>query len=66
MHPKTFQTVMTASTFRLLDFHRIVFCNAPWLFLLEVWLRTTITYALLVGCMRFLGQRVAVQFTLFK
>ena len=57
---------MPSAPFHLLDLHRILFGNAPWLFLVEVWLRTTITYALLVGCMRFLGRRVAAQFTLFE
>ena len=57
---------MTGATFHLIDLHRILFGNAPWFFLLEVWLRTTVTYCLLVGAMRFLGRRVAAQFTLFE
>jgi uncharacterized membrane protein YcaP (DUF421 family) len=52
--------------FRLTDWHRFLFGNASWHFLLEVLLRTCATYVLLVIAMRLLGRRVAAQFTLFE
>jgi uncharacterized membrane protein YcaP (DUF421 family) len=52
--------------FRLDDWHRFLFGNASWQFLLEVFLRTGVTYVLLVVSMRLLGRRVAAQYTLFE
>ncbi|MDR5740792.1 MULTISPECIES: YetF domain-containing protein [unclassified Caballeronia] len=52
--------------FRLTDWHRFLFGNTSWHFLLEVLLRTSLTYVLLVMTMRLLGRRVAAQYTLFE
>ncbi|NYE22413.1 DUF421 domain-containing protein [Pigmentiphaga litoralis] len=52
--------------FQLTDIHRILFGNAPPTFLIEVAIRTALTYVLLVVVMRLLGRRVAAQFTLFE
>jgi uncharacterized membrane protein YcaP (DUF421 family) len=58
--------LMNNPPFHLLDVHRIFFGNAQPTFLIEVWLRTSVTYFLLIVAMRFLGRRVAAQFTLFE
>lgn len=52
--------------FKLTDLNRILFGLAPPVFLIEVAIRTTLTYVLLVLAMRLLGRRVAAQFTLFE
>ncbi|WOD13987.1 DUF421 domain-containing protein [Paraburkholderia kirstenboschensis] len=52
--------------FSLTDWHRFLFGNASWPFLLEVLLRTSVTYVLLIVVMRLLGRRVAGQYTLFE
>jgi uncharacterized membrane protein YcaP (DUF421 family) len=53
-------------TFRLDDWHRFLFGNASWPFLLEVLLRTSVTYLLIVITMRLAGRRIAAQYTLFE
>lgn len=45
--------------FSLVDWHRFLIGNASWDFLLEVLLRTSVTYILLIVAMRLLGRRVA-------
>ncbi|MDR5777456.1 MULTISPECIES: YetF domain-containing protein [unclassified Caballeronia] len=57
---------MASRPFSLTDWHRFLFGNASWNFLLEVLLRTGVTYVLLVIAMRLLGRRVAAQYTLFE
>jgi uncharacterized membrane protein YcaP (DUF421 family) len=58
--------ILQEHPFRLNDWHRFLFGNASWHFLLEVFLRTGVTYVLLVVAMRLLGRRVAAQYTLFE
>jgi uncharacterized membrane protein YcaP (DUF421 family) len=58
--------VTVTPPFRLDDWHRFLFGNASWPFLLEVLLRTGLTYCLLIVAMRLLGRRVAAQYTLFE
>ncbi|MEZ2354899.1 DUF421 domain-containing protein [Caballeronia sp. RCC_10] len=57
---------MESRPFSLADWHRFLFGNASWPFLLEVLMRTGVTYVLLVIAMRLLGRRVAAQYTLFE
>ena len=57
---------MQQHPFRLDDWHRFLFGNASWTFLLEVLLRTSITYILILVAMRLLGRRIAAQYTLFE
>ncbi|WP_244818058.1 DUF421 domain-containing protein [Caballeronia sp. Lep1P3] len=57
---------MQAPPFSLADWHRFLFGNANWHFLVEVLIRTSATYVLLVIAMRLLGRRVAAQYTLFE
>lgn len=57
---------MNAPPFRLDDWHRLLAGNAPWSFLAEVALRSVLTFVLLVLAMRWLGRRVAGQYTLFE
>lgn len=57
---------MQSHPFSLSDWHRFLFGNASWPFLLEVLLRSGVTYVLLVIAMRLLGRRVAAQYTLFE
>jgi uncharacterized membrane protein YcaP (DUF421 family) len=59
-------TVVENRPFSLTDWHRFLFGNTSSLFLLEVLLRTGVTYVLLVIAMRLLGRRVAAQYTLFE
>ncbi len=59
-------TVVENHPFSLTDWHRFLFGNTSSLFLLEVLLRTGVTYVLLVIAMRLLGRRVAAQYTLFE
>lgn len=61
-----FAAAMGHPPYHLTDWHRLLFGNAQWPFLLEVLLRTGVTYLLLIGAMRLLGRRVAAQFTLFE
>lgn len=52
--------------FRLNDWHRILFGNAPPAILLEILARGLVIYLLLMISMRLLGRRVAAQLTLFE
>jgi uncharacterized membrane protein YcaP (DUF421 family) len=52
--------------FQLSDWHRILFGGGAWPILVEVLIRTVLTFFLLIGAMRLLGRRVAAQFTLFE
>lgn len=62
----TFREVVQCPSFGLTDLHRFLFGNASWQFLLEVMLRTGVTYVLLIVTMRLLGRRVVSQYTLLK
>jgi uncharacterized membrane protein YcaP (DUF421 family) len=55
----------TNPPFRLDDWHRLLFGLASWPFLLEVLLRTSVTWGLLILTTRLLGRRTAAQYTLF-
>jgi uncharacterized membrane protein YcaP (DUF421 family) len=57
---------MQPKQFSLADWHRILIGEAPWTFLIEVFIRAGLTYALIMLAMRFLGRRVASQYTLFE
>lgn len=57
---------MQDHAFRLTDLHRFLFGNASWPFLIEVLIRTSATFVLLLVAMRLLGRRVAGQYTLFE
>ena len=62
---RSFQA-MHPPPFSLTDWHRFLFGNASWPFLVEVLARTTITFVLLIVAMRLLGRRVAAQYTLLE
>jgi hypothetical protein len=63
---KSHHPPMKDRPFGLIDWHRFLFGNASQPFLLEVLLRTSVTYVLLIVAMRLLGRRVAGQYTLFE
>lgn len=50
----------------LTDWHRLLVGKLPWTFLIEVLLRASVIYLLLMLAMRLLGKRVAAQLTLFE
>ncbi|RRW42681.1 DUF421 domain-containing protein [Pseudomonas luteola] len=60
------EAVMQAKQFSLADWHRILFGETPWTFLIEVVIRAGLTYVLIMMAMRLLGRRVASQYTLFE
>ncbi len=53
-------------TFKVFDFHRILFGDAPPLFLLEIILRTFIMYCYAVFLLRLLGKRGMGQFSILE
>jgi len=52
--------------YELSDWHRILLGDAPWSFVLEVILRMSIAYVLLMFAMRLMGKRVSAQLSLFE
>jgi uncharacterized membrane protein YcaP (DUF421 family) len=53
-------------SFRLTDWKRVLVGQASWWFLLELCLRTAVTYLGVLAAMRLLGTRVAGQYTLLE
>ncbi len=48
------------------DWQRILIGNAPWEFMLEVFLRTLVIYLILLVVLRFLGKRMSAQLTIME
>jgi len=57
---------MTKSEIGIMDWHRILAGDAPWLFLLEVFLRSLLIYFSLLLVIRGLGKRMAGQLTIIE
>ena len=54
---------MDKSQIHLGDWHRLLFGDAPALFLVEVLVRSLVTYVLLLAAVRLLGKRMSAQLT---
>ncbi|HEY9154739.1 MAG TPA: YetF domain-containing protein [Opitutaceae bacterium] len=57
---------MDKSQIHLTDWHRILFGDAPALFLVEVFVRAIVTYVLLLIAVRLLGKRMSGQLTVME
>jgi uncharacterized membrane protein YcaP (DUF421 family) len=57
---------MDKSQIHLADWHRLLFGDAPAVFLVEVLIRSVVTYALLLAAVRLLGKRMSGQLTVIE
>src|ERR1700760_1914703 len=55
---------MDKKDIHLYDWHRILFGDAPSIFLVEVFIRTLITYFILLIAIRWLGKRMSSQLSI--